>query len=41
MLRESQQRVRDAAFDLLGRHLDDAGMGVLQAAADRLQRIRG
>ena len=41
LLGQTQQRVRDSLLDLLVGHLEHAGLGVLQAAADGLQRIRG
>ncbi len=41
LLRQPQQRVRDALLYLLYRHLDHAGMGFLQPTADGLQRIGG
>ncbi|MGY4368915.1 hypothetical protein ACVW1A_004980 [Bradyrhizobium sp. LB1.3] len=38
LFREPQQGVRDPLFDLFVRYLDHAGLGILQAAADGLQR---
>jgi len=38
---QPQQRVRDPAFDRLGRHLHHASMGFLKAGADSLQRVGG
>src|SRR5258705_1046022 len=35
---QAEQRMRDALLDLLVRHLQDAGLWILQAAADGLQR---
>ena len=39
LLGKPQQRMRDALLDLLGRHLGDAGMALLQPVADGLQRV--
>ena len=39
LVHEAQQRMCDALLDLLGRHLDDAGLGFLKHAADRLVGI--
>src|SRR5690242_19307904 len=41
LLGQAQQHMRDALLDLLVRHLHDAGLRILQAAADGLQRARG
>ena len=41
LLGQPQQRMRDALFDLLRRHLDHAGVALLQPAADGLQGIGG
>jgi hypothetical protein len=38
LLGQAEQRMRHALLDLLVRHLQDAGLRVLQAAADGLQR---
>ena len=41
LLGQPQQRMRHALLDLFVRQLQHAGLGVLQAAADGLQRARG
>ena len=37
LLGQTQQRVRDTLLDLFAGHFEDAGLGVLQPAADGLQ----
>ena len=41
LLDQPQQRVRDALLNLLGRHLEDTGVGLLEPRADGLQRVGG
>ena len=40
LLRQPQQRMRNALLDLFAGHLEHAGLGVLQAVADGLQCAR-
>ena len=41
LIDEPKQGMGDTFFDLLGRHLDHAGVGFLKAGTDGLQRVGG